>query len=301
MRKTTGVIRYNLNENGRDFTGQPRKIDIQAAMNLLNGPAVQEAVRKGDIVGYFGHQYREKFGLDVPETAIVDGKEVVLTPVVRTVSIKCLPNGEVEHEQEFLPSAGGRVAERLWDGKAFGFSSAIHAPVVAGVRVPLGYFGMDFVRAPNYDSNRGYGAMLDSVEPGCFSAEGVIVSEAEALLDSVDRLITASDAQAADISTAYLEQCALNDQLLETNAKLLERLRLGEGGAMLDSTSATTMERPSVLGGGAAMLDSAKRFLEAAPTLPVFQEPEKPKNDGPKLTDGVKSAMRLAASVISGG
>jgi hypothetical protein len=283
MRKTTGVIRYNLNENGRDFTGQPRKIDNQAAMNLLNGPAVQEAVRKGDIVGYVGHQYREKFGLDVPETVIIDGKEVVLTPAVRTVSIKCYPTGDVEHEQEFLNTPGGRIAERLWDSKAYGFSSAIHAPVVAGVRVPLGYFGMDFVRAPNYDSNRGYGAMLDSAEPGCFSAEGVIVSEAEA----------------ADISTAYLEQCALNDQLLETNAKLLERLRLGEGGAMLDSTSATTMERPSVLGGGAAMLDSAKRFLEAAPTLPVFQEPEKPKNDGPKLTDGVKSAMRLAASVIS--
>lgn len=299
MHKRTGIIRYNLNDNGRDFTGQPRKIDIQAAMNLLNGPAVQEAVRKGDIVGYVGHQYREKFGLDVPETVIVDGKEVILTPAVRTVSIKCYPTGDVEHEQEFLPTPGGRIAERLWGGKGYGFSSAIHAPPVAGVRVPLGYFGMDFVRAPNYDSNRGYSSMLDSASPGCFSAEGMAVSEAEALLDSVDRLVTESEAQAAEISTAYLQQCALNDQLLEANAKLLERLRLKDGGAMLDSATAGTMERPSVLGGGAAMLDCAKRFMGAE--LPAIQEPEKPKDEAPKLAAGVKSAMRLVSSVISGG
>lgn len=298
MRKRTGVIRYNLNNNGRDFTGQARTIDIQAAMNLLNGPVVQEAVRKGDIVGYVGHQYREQFGLDVPETKIIDGKEVVLTPAVRTVSIKCYPTGEVEHEQEFLNTPAGRIAERLWDSKAYGFSSAIHAPVVSNVRVPLAYFGMDFVRAPNYDDNRGYTNMLDSAAPGCFSAQGAVVSEAEYLLDSVDRLISASDTQAAEISTAYLNQCEINDQLIENNAKLLERLRALGGGEMLDSASAARMERPAVLGGGAMMLDSAKRFMEAE--LPAIQEPA-PAKEAPKVVEGVKSAMRLVGSVISGG
>ncbi|QLG96692.1 hypothetical protein HZF02_32765 (plasmid) [Pseudomonas yamanorum] len=303
MSKRTGVIRYNLNDTGRTYTGQPRKIDIDAAMRLLNGPALQESIRKGDVVGYIGHQYREKFGLDVPETVIVDGKEVVLEPGVRTIYIKCYPNGDVEHEQEFLNSAPGRVGQRLWDSKAYGFSSAIYAPEEGGLRVPKGYFGMDLVRAPNYDNNRGYAVMLDSVNPGAFAVEDTFASDSAALLDSVDTMIKESDAMAATISTSYLEQCKANDELVEFNAVLLEKLaKAGIAAPMLDNAP-TVMERGISMDKGEVMLDTAKRFMNRD-DLPGYQEEpgkgEKDKNAAVAVTKGVKAALSVIGSVIRG-
>lgn len=301
MGKRTGVIRYNLNDTGRSFTGQPRKIDIDAAMRLLNGAALQESVRKGDVVGYIGHQYREKYGLDVPETVIVDGKTVVLEPSVRTIYIKCYPTGDVEHEQEFLDTAPGRVGQRLWEGKAYGFSSAIFAPEEGGLRVPKGYFGMDLVRAPNYDSNRGYAVMLDSVSPGTFAQVELFASDNAALLDSVDAMIKESDAMAASISKSYLEQCRANDELVEHNARLLERLhQAGVSAPMLDNAPAT-MQRGIPMDKGADMLDSASRFL-AYQELPGYQ-PEPVAEDKGALdavTSGVKKTLSVISSVING-
>jgi len=297
-RRTTGVIRYNLNDTGRAYTGQPRKLDIDAAMRLFNGPQVQESIRKGDIVGYVGHQFREKYGLDVPETVIEGGRAVVLEPAVRTVMARCLPDGTLEHEQEFLDTAGGRIAARLWDSKAFGFSSAIYAPEQNGVRVPLNYFGMDFVRAPNYDGNRGYSTMLDSVGPGCFAASDMFVTDNAALLDSVDAMIRASDEQAEQISEAYLRACAQNDELVELNARLMEKLR-AKGGEMLDSAAGAdngTMTRPLVMDKGASMMDSAKLFMSA--DLPTFEEPKK-ETSAPE-SGAMEKALGLVGTIFRG-
>lgn len=274
MSKRTGVIRYNLHDTGRQFTGQARKLDIPAAMRLFNGPTLQESIRKGDIVGYVGHQWREKYGLDVPEVVVVDGKQVVLEPAVKTISARCLPDGWLEHEQEFLDTAPGRIAQRLWEGKSWGFSSAIHAPAQGGLRVPLGYFGMDFVRAPNYDDNRGYGAMLDSVGPGCFEDAGMYVADTAALYDSVDSMIRDSDEAARGISEFSLHLCAQNDELLEENAKLLERLRAANIAAPMLDKAPNKMQRPMVVDKGQSMLDSARKFMTS--TLPAFEEPANP-------------------------
>lgn len=303
MSKRTGVIRYNLNDTGRDFTGTRRHVDVDAAMRLFNGVVTQEMVRKGDIVGYVGHQYRLlKTGLDVPETVIVDGKEVVLEPAMRTVYLKCYPNGDVEHEQEFLDTASGRVAQRLWESKAYGFSSAIHAPTdeATGLRVPMGYFGMDLVRGPNYDTNRGYTVMLDSV--GAADQGGQALSDHAAMLDAVDRMIKESDAHAAEISVAYLAQCKLNDELIDNIARLRERLQAaGQQAPMLDNAP-NVMERGIAMDTGAAMLDSAARFM-AIPEkdLPTFEEPSKepePGKDEGAVAKGVKSALSVVGSVL---
>jgi hypothetical protein len=304
MGKRTGVIRYNLNEIGRSHTGVPRKIDIDEAMRLLNGPYVQEAVRKGDVGGYVGHQFREKFGLDVPETVIVDGKVVVLEVGVRTIYIKCSPTGDVEHEQEFLDTATGRVAQRLWESKAYGFSSAIYAPEEGGVRKPKGFFGMDLVRAPNYDSNRGYAVMLDSVSPGAFIEQNSFVSESAALLDSVDAMIKEADATAEQMSNAYLEQCRANDELIEQNARLLERLGQVGVSAMLDSAPAV-MERGTAMDKGKAMLDSASRFMNTQDLVGYEdgQAEAKEKEEAgavATVAKTLKSAMSLVHSVVRG-
>lgn len=307
MGKRTGVIKYNINETGRTFTGTPRKIDVDATMRLVNGPEVQEAVSKGDIVGYVGHQYREKFGLDTPETVIVDGKAVVLEPNTKTIYIKCYPNGDIEHEQEFLDTAAGRVGQRLWESGAYGFSSVFYAPDEGGLRTPRNYFGMDLVRGPNFDANRGNtGAMLDSISAGGNSGLCDFAAEHAALLDSVDRHIQQVEASAASISEDYLAQCRQNDDLVEQNARLLERLsKLGQSAAMLDSArSPEQMERGIAMDPGTAMLDSASRFM-ARESLPGYQpdpaEEEKEKGVTSAVTAGVKSAMSIISSVISGG
>lgn len=307
MGKRTGVIKYNINETGRTFTGTARKVDVDAMMRLVNGPAVQEAVSKGDIVGYVGHQYREKFGLDTPETVIVDGKTVYLEPTCKTIYIKSLPNGDLEHEQEFLDTAAGRVGQRLWESGAYGFSSVFHAPDEGGFRTPKNYFGMDVVRGPNFDANRGNtGAMLDSVSAGDNAGLCDFAADHAALLDSVDRHIQQVEATAASISQDYLDQCRQNDELVEQNARLLERLReAGANGAMLDSTrSPDKMERGISMDTGTAMLDSAKRFM-SRDSLPGYQpsavETEKEKSATASVAAGVKNAISVIGSVINGG
>lgn len=301
MGKRTGVIRYNLNNIKRSFTGQPRKIDIDAAMRLFNGAALQEAIQKGDIYGYIGHQYREKYGLDVPETVMVDGAPVVLEPSVRTIYLKCYPTGDVEHEQEFLDTAPGRVGARLWDSKAYGFSSAIFAPEEGGVRVPKGYFGMDLVRAPNYDDNRGYAVMLDSVSPGLFTAD-TFASESAALMDSVDSMIKASDSYAEGLSIDILAQYRINDELLEYNARLLEQLSQAKIEAPMLDSAPLVMERGIHMDTGKTMLDSAKRFMDTS-ALPDYQPlagKEEEKGAIEVVVGGVKKAMAMVDSVIRG-
>jgi len=258
----TPVISYNLNERGRDYTGQNRAIDIDAAMRLINSPATQESVRKGDYFGYVGHGFREKYGLAVPETVIEGGKTVVLEPAVKTVFLKCMPDGTVQHQQEFLDSGPGRVAARLYQSNNWGFSSVFFAPDVNGKRTPRQYFGMDFVRSPNYDTNRGYAAMLDSVDAGALSSGGFAQDYGD-MMDSVDRMMAENDAHAAGISESYLAQCAVNDELVEHIARLTERLKAG--GGMLDSASPDKLERGAsyMPSRAAEMLDSADRFMRA--------------------------------------
>lgn len=297
MRKRTGVISYNLNERGRDFNGQNRDVDIAAAMHVINGPAVQELVRQGDVYGYFGHTFREKYGLNVPESVIEGGKVVVLEPSVRTIYIKCLPDGTVEHEQEFLNNAPGRIAGRLYDSKAYGFSSVFHAPEENGKRTPKTYHGMDFVRTPNYNTNKGYDAMLDSVDPGAIESLG-FAGECAALMDSVDAIIAENEAQAAGISEAYLRQCKENDDLIDLNARLMQRIKDGNG-SMLDSTSPTTLQRGSEFlpSRAAEMLDSADRFMSA--DLPDL-EPTPEEVETEKKTGVLAKSIDLVRQVIGG-
>lgn len=298
MGKRTGIITYNLLDTARTHTGQPRRLDIQAAMRLFNGPVVQEGVKNRDIVGYVGHQFREKYGLDPKETVIEGGKQITLEPSNCTVFIRCLPDGTIEHEQEFLDTAAGRIAERLWESKAYGFSSAIHAPERAGLRVPMGYFGMDFVKSPNYTKNRGY--MLDSTDPGNFSDEENFASDMSALYDSVDKMMRDTDERAREISEAYIEQGHRYDALLDECARLKEQLKkVGVSPVMLDS--AKPMQRPMVVAKGQEMLDSAARFMAA--DLPPFEEPPQPKKEEPEnpINDGfVRKTLSVVGSVLGG-
>lgn len=171
----TGVIRFNVKERGRRFRGQDRNFDTAALASIINGGAVQERVANGDLYGFYGHWPREKFGMEPMEGGFIGGKRVNLEPSHRTVYLKAFPDGTVEHQEEFLDTDSGRLAERMFKTKAGGFSSAIVAPRRGAVQVPQDFHGFDFVLEPNYTTNRGY--TLDSAN----------LSEEECLvLDEVD-------------------------------------------------------------------------------------------------------------------
>ncbi|MBD8671614.1 hypothetical protein [Pseudomonas lurida] len=302
MRIRTEVISYNLNDRGRDFTGVDRKIDIEAAMRLINGQVLQESVKKGDIFGYVGHTFREKYGLDPAETQFEGGKSVVLEPAVRTVMIKAYPDGTLKHQQEFLDTAAGRIAARLYQSKAYGFSSVFYAPEINGLRTPKNFFGMDFVRNPNYDTNRGYDAMLDSASAGAMTGEG-FAAEVSAMMDSVDSLLAANEAHVEKITDSYLHTCKINDELASANAKLLIRLQAYEKGGqpagMLDSARPEQLERGHSYMPSRArdMLDSAGRFMAADLSAVTPQDTPEEKDERGFITkcrDTVNSILGTA-------
>lgn len=161
----TGVITYNLAERGRKARGQDRNLDLAMAAKLINSPAVQEMVAQGDMIGWYGHWPREKFGINVVEGAVVNGQAVALVPAIRTVRLKAYDDGTVEHETEFLDTAPGKIAARNWQSKVGGFSSAMLTKAIGGKAVATTFAGFDYVLEPNYTKNRGYSLALDAVAP----------------------------------------------------------------------------------------------------------------------------------------
>lgn len=169
MSRFTKKITYPLTDRGYKYNGENRNdLDIKATINLIRSPQVQELVKKGAILGYYGHQVRELFGLNPPETTIVDGKEIRIEPAVKTTWLEVDDDGNVTHQQYFFENDAGEHAYRQYKAGVGGFSSAFYSPYRNGRRVPEGFFGYDFVLRPNYDDNRGFGMfdglMLDSID-----------------------------------------------------------------------------------------------------------------------------------------
>lgn len=208
MGTKTGLIRFNVKDRGRRHRGQDRNFDTAALAALINGGVVQEQVKNGDLVGYYGHWPRVRFGMDVQEGTIVGGKAVHLEPAIRTTSLRAYPDGTIEHEAEFLDTAPGRLAERLYGSKAGGFSSAITAPRVGAAQVPTGFHGFDYVLEPNYTANRGYA--LDSA--GNRVEAGDLDEEQVAVLDEVGQYAAMVESTVSLLERAQAEY----DRLAET-------------------------------------------------------------------------------------
>lgn len=159
MSKTmrTGIIRYNITNRNRKYVGQPRNFNVAKVVQLINSNTVQELVEKGDLFGYLGHDVRQTYGMTPSETGVAtnaDGKLQMLPiePCIRTISIKAYDDGTIEHEAEFIDNHLGRTAWEWFKNKMGGFSS-VFWPTPEN---PTAFFGFDYVRMPNFDSNRGY-------------------------------------------------------------------------------------------------------------------------------------------------
>lgn len=239
MGMKTGVIRFNVKERGRQFRGQNRLLDTAALALVINGGSVQERVKNGDLLGYYGHWPRLKFGLDLSEGGLVNGKPIAVEPAIRTLSIKAYPDGTIEHEAEFLDTESGRLAQRLFQSKAGGFSSAIHAPKRGSQNVPEDFHGFDYVLEPNYTTNRGY--LLDSagnpIDLDALADEEVVlldeVQQYNSLLDSTNALL---DRMQGD----YDRLAEVVDQLQQENVELYSILARNkpQKASVLDSAGA---------------------------------------------------------------
>lgn len=194
MSRITKKITYNIAERGRQHTGQDRSnLDIGSMVNVINSNAVQELVRLGDLYGFYGHEIRQKYGLNPPDS-IIDketGKIIKIAPVVRTVELSADKNGNVTHRQEFLENDGGEYAYQQYKAKIGGFSSVVQfGPVRNGKVTTIGHFGFDYVRSANYVTNTTYGVF-----------DGLVLDEkALAGFDSTGDTLTANALETAIIA-----------------------------------------------------------------------------------------------------
>ncbi len=150
----TSLITYSLTERGRQYRGKERRFNLRALAACINGPECQERIRNRDMLGYYGHWPRIKFGMNPAEGGLVAGKPSLVEPALVTTHLQARDDGTVEHRAEFLATDSGAVAAKLYSSRAGGFSSAIDPGRPE-------FFGFDYVLEPNYSTNRGYS--LDDV------------------------------------------------------------------------------------------------------------------------------------------
>lgn len=218
----TGVITFNLADRGRKHLGQPRNFNIQKLMGIVNGPATQERVKHRDMLGYYGHWPRQRFGMLPAEGGIAEGKAHAVEPALVTTYLQCNPDGTVAHKCEFLDTAPGQIAAKLYAQRVGGWSSAIDDE-----QNPRNFFGFDYVLNPNFSTNRGYA--LDSAN----GADGAAVLDAVAIADYNDG-IAGTLALLDSIQANYNDALAIITKLAGENEELLSLLAKGKAAAVLD-------------------------------------------------------------------
>jgi hypothetical protein len=200
--RKTKKLTYNLSDRGRKATGQDRSnVDIGSMVAQINGAATQEMVSTGSLLGYYGHQVRQRFGMQPPETAFIDGKAIKLEPAIRTLEISAKSDGTVDHVEEFLDNDSGEFARRQYLSKTGGFSTAQHYRAVGNKLAVTGFYGFDYVMQPNYATNVGDGQLFDGLLLPCEPIDGV------PMFDSM------TDFEGMDLAQIMLAQ-ALDQQVL---------------------------------------------------------------------------------------
>jgi hypothetical protein len=222
---TTDIITYNVKELGRSFSGQKRAFNIEAFTRLVNGSKAQEAVKSGDMVGYLGHDIRRNFGLRPPEVALNNGKLIPIEPAFTTCYLKAYADGTVEHQERFLDTPLGQVAQEWHTSKTGGFSSVV-AP---DERQPTDFLGFDYVRSPNFNRNRGYVMDSSDDEWGQLTNKQKITALQEAQLEQTavfDAMVQSFNqlTQAGQYQAVQSEQMLNAIAQLESEAQTREQL-----------------------------------------------------------------------------
>lgn len=250
----TQVITYNLKERGRKYRGKERNFDIAALCSAINGPACQEKVKNRDMLGYYGHWPRIKFGMNPAEGGLDAGKPSLVEPALVTTLLRAAPDGTIEHQAEFLNNDPGNVAAKLYAARVGGFSSAIdqNAPE---------FFGFDYVLEPNYSTNRGY-ALDDISSMGEKDFEAAIYNEQ---LRGVLLLLDNARAERENTIAAIENLRTENEQLYRLLAKRENKKR-----AALDAIKSEGWDFCTA---AAQKMRADAALFHAARDLPQFEAP----------------------------
>jgi hypothetical protein len=215
--KKTKVLQYNLHDRGRQHTGVDRSnVDFKKMIQLINAPSTQEMVKTGQLVGYYGHQIRQRFGMVPPESVVIDGKVVQLAPAFRTVEIKAASDGTVTHRAEFLDNNAGQFAQEQYLAQIGGFSTAVnYRKTPPNQLTPSGFFGFDYVVQPNYATNIGDGQLFD----------GLAIPEQ--LEDEISCFDSATDLTLLNPSQAMIARL-LEQQIISTYDSIHTQVTLGQ-------------------------------------------------------------------------
>lgn len=198
MSKKTRTITYNLADRGREHNGIDRSdLDIQSTVNRINAPDVQELVKSGDMFGYYGHEVRARFGMNPPDVWVnpQTGENIRIEPALRTIELSADNDGNVTTRHEFLDTDSGKYSERLYANNAGGFSSAmVRRMNEAGKYEVSSFAGFDYVRQPNYNTNRGDGMFdslfwLDEAEEMAFDSMANVTPERAAIMAALETAI----------------------------------------------------------------------------------------------------------------
>lgn len=250
----TKVITYNLRDRGRQYRGKERHFNIRAIVSAINGPACQERVKNRDMLGYYGHWPRVKFGMNPAEGGLDAGKPSLVEPALVTTLLRAHEDGTIEHQAEFLDNDPGQVAAKLYSGRVGGFSSAID-------QTRPEFFGFDYVLEPNYSTNRGY--TLDDV--GDMTLDDIEAAIYDEQLRGLTRLLDSANAEREAASDVIERLSAENEQLLSMLAA-----RGIDAGTVLDAVAVAP------LAVSVDVIERMKRDSQVfrSASLPQFVEPQ---------------------------
>lgn len=162
--RKTKRITFNLHDRGRQFLGKDRSnVDMNEMIKQINSPQVQEMVKTGTLYGYNGHEIRKRYGMNPPDSVIIDGKVVYLERAFRTLECYADKDGNVSHVTEFLDNESGEYARKQYLARVGGFSSAQNYKRAGLGLIPVGFYGFDYVTQPNYTTNVGDGQLFDGL------------------------------------------------------------------------------------------------------------------------------------------
>jgi hypothetical protein len=257
----TSVIRYNLKDRGRQHTGQHRNFNIKKICDAINSPACQEMVASRGMIGFYGHLPRIRYGMAPTEGGIENGRYAPVEPAILTTYLKADYDGNVEHRAEFLDTAAGKLAAKLWESKVGGFSSAIDANRPE-------FFGFDYVAVPNYVMNSFRGVTLDDAfcsESAKFTFDDVYTAEQTEKDLAMSALLDSTNSERRRANEVIERLTAENEQLLSMLAA-----KGIDANAALDSAGITPLVVSSVIS------DRMRRDAEAfrSASLPEFAVPK---------------------------
>jgi len=279
------LIRYNLKDRGRRHTGQPRNFNIRAICDAVNSPECQERVLARDMCGYLGHWPRVRFGLDATEGGIADGKAHAVEPAIVTTHLKAFDDGTIEHRTEFLDTASGQIAAKMFANKVGGFSSAID-------QTKPKFVAFDYVANPNYVTNSFRGVALDDALGGGvgeLTYDDVYAAEQQEREQTIICLLDSLHAERDQACETIEHLRAENEQLLSLLAA-----KGAEPAAVLDAAHIAP------LAVDIAPIERMRRdaaLFRGAASLPQFAEPHQAQ---PSLAEKVPLYGRLRNQFLRG-